>query len=439
MSNCLNVYRSGRLTGVLSMRSGEPFYGFEYDDSYLSFADAMPLSLSLPLEHRRFSGGEALPFFEGLLPEGDVRFAVARQFHVSGNSPAQLIRVLGRDCAGDVMVAETDDPVQPPAQADYLPLPSALKDISENPCGKVSALRAAYRLSLAGGQEKVALYHDDRLSIEDGWYAPLNGSPSSHIVKPQLGDRFPLLALNEFLCMRAAAHMGIETAEVVFLPLENPVLVVRRYDREVSDCCASDGLAILKRVHQEDFCQALGYSSEEKYEGQKTFYARQMARLLLDYAARPEEALRNLYGRLAFSFLIGNCDAHLKNYSIVWENKNSVMLAPAYDLVSTSIYDGSFGAELSLNMGVRIGAHLHMNKVTADDFGQLAKTFYQSKRAAAKTHAWLLEGIEQAFDAAVADAQSLGVGQDAADLASRILCGAKKRSGVLRADGKAIK
>ena len=432
MSNHLNVYHGEQLVGRLAMHNSEPFYGFEYDESYLLSDDAMPLSLSLPLERRRFTGSEALPFFEGLLPEGDVRSVVAQQFHVSANSPAQLIRILGRDCAGDVMVAEEDDPVQPPEQASYLPLPCALESISENPGGKVSALRAAYRLSLAGGQEKVALYHDGRLSFEEGWYAPLDGSPSSHIVKPQANDRFPLLALNEFLCMRAAAHVGIEAAETTFVPLPNPVLVVRRYDRERGGCSTSDGLAVLKRVHQEDFCQALGYSSEEKYEGQKTAHAQRMAQLLLDYAAHPEEALRELYRLLAFNYVIGNCDAHLKNYSLMWENRNSVVLAPAYDLVATTVYDGRFGAELSRSMGVRIGEHLNIDKVTTKDFEQLARTFYQSKRAMSDIHEQLAESIESALDAAISDAQELGVEKNATELTNRIMIGVRKRVKVLQ-------
>ena len=97
MSDLLRVYKGGVLVGVLDKGDGEPFYGFTYDEAYLKMSSAMPLSLSLPLSARRYTGHEAMPFFEGLLPEGDVREAVARQFHVSALRPMELIRVLGKD------------------------------------------------------------------------------------------------------------------------------------------------------------------------------------------------------------------------------------------------------------------------------------------------------------------------------------------------------
>ena len=193
----LVVYSAGRRAGLLDMAGGEPFYGFTYDGAYLASPDAAPLSLSLPLREGRFDGAQALPFFEGLLPEGDVRAAVARQVGISERSPAKLLRALGKDCAGDVAVLEEDDPYQPPAEGAYAHLPEGLSRIARNPFGEISRLRAGSRLSLAGGQEKIALYHDGREPIDAGWHVPLAGSPSTHIVKPQVHDAYPLLAHNE--------------------------------------------------------------------------------------------------------------------------------------------------------------------------------------------------------------------------------------------------
>lgn len=109
----------------------------------------MPLSLSLPLSARRYTGYEAMPFFEGLLPEDDVREAVARQFHVSAMRPMELIRVLGKDCAGDVVILEEGDSCDLPGEAAYVPLPSTLEEIVRYPYGAIAQLRAEYRLSLA--------------------------------------------------------------------------------------------------------------------------------------------------------------------------------------------------------------------------------------------------------------------------------------------------
>ena len=137
----------------------------------------MPLSLSLPLSARRYTGYEAMPFFEGLLPEDDVREAVARQFHVSAMRPMELIRVLGKDCAGDVVILEEGDSCDLPGEAAYVPLPNTLEEIVRYPYGAIAQLRAEYRLSLAGGQEKIALFYDDRAPLDKGWFAPLAGEP----------------------------------------------------------------------------------------------------------------------------------------------------------------------------------------------------------------------------------------------------------------------
>lgn len=225
MSDLLRVYKGGVLVGVLDKGDGEPFYGFTYDEAYLKMSSAMPLSLSLPLSARRYTGHEAMPFFEGLLPEGDVREAVARQFHVSALRPMELIRVLGKDCAGDVVVLGEDDSCDLPEEAAYAPPLNVLEEIARYPYGAISRLRAEYRLSLAGGQEKIALFHDDRAPLAEGWFAPLAGAPSSHIIKPQATDRFPLLALNEFMCMEAARAMGFEVPDTALVPGEHPLLL----------------------------------------------------------------------------------------------------------------------------------------------------------------------------------------------------------------------
>lgn len=344
MSDLLKAFKGGVLVGVLDKGDSEPFYGFTYDESYLKMPSAMPLSLSLPLSARRYTGYEAMPFFEGLLPEGDVREAVARQFHVSAMRPMELIRVLGKDCAGDVVVLEEGDSYDLPEEAAYVPLPSALEEIARYPYGAISRLRAEYRLSLAGGQEKIALFHDDRAPLSEGWFAPLAGAPSSHIIKPQATDRFPFLALNEFICMEAARAMGFDVPDTALVPDEHPLFVIRRYDRERSEESGDGAPQMLRRVHQEDFCQAIGLTSGEKYETQKTHHTQDMAALLVGYAARPIEALGELFRRIALNYLIGNCDAHLKNYSLFLREGAAVSLAPVYDVVCTTIYDGRFGA-----------------------------------------------------------------------------------------------
>lgn len=424
----LNVYRGDRLIGVLDMEEDESFYGFAYAEQYLgSKSTSIPLSASLPLAPGRYPGSRALPFFEGLLPEGDIRQLVARQFHASPRDPAQLIRILGRDCAGDVMVVEADDPVQPPSHGKYLRLPRGLEDIALNPSQEVAELRAEYRLSLAGAQEKIALYHDGREPLEKGWYVPLDGSPSSHIVKPQVSERFPLLALNEYLCVKAASLMGIEAAKVSLLYPENPLLVVERFDRVASEEKTNEGLRLLERVHQEDVCQALGRCSDEKYEGSSSVHVSEIVKLLTAFAERPADALRDLHRLMLYNYVIGNCDAHLKNYSLIWSGPTSVLLAPAYDLVSTAVYDGRFGAKLDRSMGLRLGKHLNVDKVGSSDLDLLAQELRQPPKAAREERERVRDGLAEAFWKAAECAEALGFGESASGLVDRILFGAKIR------------
>ena len=425
------MYKGGVLVGVLVKGDCEPFYGFTYDEAYLKMSSAMPLSLSLPLSARRYTGHEAMPFFEGLLPEGDVREAVARQFHVSALRPMELIRVLGKDCAGDVVVLGEDDSCDLPEEAAYVPLPNALEEIARYPYGAISRLRAEYRLSLAGGQEKIALFHDDRASLVEGWFAPLAGAPSSHIIKPQVTDRFPFLALNEFMCMEAARAMGFDVPDAAIVPGEHPLFVVRRYDRERAEESGEGAPQMLQRVHQEDFCQAIGLTSGEKYETQKTHHAQDMAAILVGYAVCPIEALGELFRRIALNYLIGNCDAHLKNYSLFIREGAAVSLAPVYDLVCATIYDGRFGGELSKSMGVRIGDHLNIDRVTPSDFILLARDMRQPKRVATTILEELAGSLEAAFDAAAAESAKFGANNDAYAMAQRIVEGAAKRKDVM--------
>ena len=426
----LAVYSGGVRVGTLDMAAGEPFYGFAYDAPYLSSGAAAPLSLSLPLQEGRFDGFSALPFFEGLLPEGDVRAAVARQLGISERSPAKLLRALGRDCAGDVAVLEEDDPYQPPADDEYAPLEGGLERIAANPFGEISRLRAGGRLSLAGGQEKIALYHDGREPLGRGWWVPLGGSPSTHIVKPQVHDAYPQLVHNEFFCMRLAKHAGIDAAEVDLVTPGRPMLVIGRFDRASTGRTGGDGLSVYRRLRQEDFCQALGFDSSRKYEADGGPGVADMRGLLLAHSARFIQDGDALLKLVLFNYLVGNCDAHAKNYSVMLGAGGAVRLAPAYDLVSTTAYDGTFGSQLARGMGMRIGAHANIDRVTAEDFPLLASDLGTSAKRLRGAAAALAEALPAAADAAAAELAERAR-EDASELVGRIRGGIESRSRVV--------
>lgn len=421
----LVVYSGNMKAGMLDMADSESFYGFTYDKAYL--ASGRPaLSLSLPLQAARFSGDQALGFFEGLLPEGDVRASVARQLGISERSPAKLLRALGKDCAGDIAVLEEDDPYQPPAEAEYAPIDNALERIAGNPYGEISRLRAGNRLSLAGGQEKIALYHDDRAQLTKGWYAPLGGSPSTHIIKPQVSSAYPHLIYNEFLCMTLARAVGIDVAGVEVLAFERPLLVVNRFDREQNGELSEEGLAIYRRLRQEDFCQALGFSSSKKYEMDGGPSVHDACDLLLGHSARFIKDRDSLLKLVLFNYIIGNCDAHAKNYAIMLGSGGAIALAPAYDLVSTTVYDGSYGAEISRSMGMRIGEHANIDRITIDDFMLLAADVMVSEVYLAEMGEALSRAITAHFEETANQLIDRAC-EGTAELAERIWLGIEKR------------
>lgn len=429
----LKVYRSNIVVGTLDVQVGEPFYGFSYDTSYLGTPGALPLSLSLPLMDVRYSGNDAMPYFEGLLPEGDARNAIARRLGISPNSPAKLLKALGRDCAGDIAVLEQDELPHTHAHH-YFDLGKDIVCIAENPYEEITQLQERTRLSLAGGQEKIALYHDDEQSLEQGWFIPSLGSPSTHILKPEvLGKRYPNLALNEFLCMRAAALCSIPAAVVDILYPETPMLIVKRYDRVGSNELI-DGLAVVHRIHQEDCCQACGIVSSSKYERDGGPGFERIRHVLVRHSAQPACDINALVRLTLFNYLIGNCDAHAKNYSLMQNKNDTVSLAPAYDVLCTTIYDGDHGTKLSRNMAMKIGEHANIDKVSVEDVAGFTRSMKVRPNLTMQIRDDLIDVMKSAFETACDEAVSYGF--DAADeVVERIFRGVDERVKVLLALG----
>ena len=433
----LNVFRGFMKVGSLDILANESFYGFTYDSGYLALPSALPLSLSLPLTQSRYHGTEAQPYFEGLLPEGDARDAIARRLGISRRSSTKLLRALGRDCAGDISILdETEDP--PPDlnqsqeinQNTYLPLEGGILKIAEKPHEEIPRLQENMRLSLAGGQGKTALYHDDMKHISQGWHIPLFGLPTTHIIKPGLLEtHYPHLTLNEFLCLRAASECGIRAADVDLLYPETPVILIRRYDRMISNITVKD-LKAVRRIHQEDCCQACGVKSDLKYEHDGGPGFKQVRDLLVKHARQPFEDIETLVKWGVYNFLIGNCDAHSKNLSLLHNMDGTVSLAPVYDLVSTTIYDGRFGSKLSRNMGMKIGIHENIDKVNAEDFSIFARDVHVRLQQVLSVGKELVRNIPPAFKSAVHAADNAGFSA-ACDVAGRIMYDFEQRARIL--------
>ena len=327
----LAVWLYGERVAVLDRKRGRP--GLTYTQAALDrYELGTPLlSLSLPVGRRRYPQGVVRAFLDGLLPEGEPRRAIARDVGVSAQDTYGLVRELGRDCAGAVVIQPADEP-PPPATAstttaerlDSSELESLVRNLRSAPLGAGGRVR----ISLAGVQEKLVLTR-----MPDGsWGRPVDGTPSTHILKPEIAA-YPQTVENEAFCMRVAKHLGLEVAAIETTEIaDHKLIVVERYDRQVGD----DGA--VERIHQEDFCQALGIPPDAKYEEDGGPSLRRLAETLQAVAApcSPDGLAR----AVTLNVLLGNGDAHGKNFSMLHLASGALTLAPLYDLVSTLAYEG---------------------------------------------------------------------------------------------------
>jgi serine/threonine-protein kinase HipA len=211
------------------------------------------------------------------------------------------------------------------------------------------------RLSLAGAQDKLPLvFRNGRFSL------PLGNTPSTHILKPE-PERFPGLAGNEFFCLKLAAAIGLNAVPIEFRTIgSKPCVLVKRYDRR------EHSTSQVARVHQEDFCQALGKQPGRKYQDEGGSTVAESVALLRNWSTVPVMDIRGFVDGLVFNLLVGNADAHGKNYSMIYE-KGGRRLAPLYDLVCTLAWP-----ELSRNLAMRIGTARHINEVNTGHWRKMS-------------------------------------------------------------------
>jgi serine/threonine-protein kinase HipA len=353
----LNVWWDGRLVGDLTQNQhGE--LGFCYSAEWLADDDVLPLSASLPKRVEAFNRRECRPFFGGLLPEEGQRDAAAQALGVSRGNDFALLDRLGGDVAGALQLLPPGeyptipDPDHRPVLLDEAGLIRVLEALPLRP---LLAGEEGLRLSLAGAQSKVPVV------LVDGAVAlPVPGQPTTHILKPPIA-RLPSTTENEAFVMRLAAVIGLDVAPVEPRLVQNrPFLLVERYDRFRNEA------GVVSRIHQEDFCQALGVPPETKYasEGGPTF--KDCFALLRRVAARPAVELLKLLDAVIFNLIVGNADAHGKNFSILYDREGP-RLAPLYDLLATVAYP-----DLSPKLAMRIGKRATLGEMDAKGWAGFA-------------------------------------------------------------------
>ncbi len=338
MSRILDVYLYHHYAGQL-IQNDSGSLSFSYDETYINMGGDS-LSISLPLVPEVFDVDRIKAFFAGILPDDIARFKLAKYLGLSEKNPFALLEVIGGECAGALSLYPQGQKPQENTPDDLEVLDdSKLQDIL-NLLKNRSLLAGddGLRLSLAGAQDKIAVgLQDDKIVLVKGT------SPTTHILKP-VNDSIAGSVHNELFCMRLARMIEIDAPHSEIRYVGNtPYFLIERYDR-IKD---KDGHTI--RLHQEDFCQALGIMPDMKYEREGGPNFNQCKELIRKNFAKPAVDQIYLLERVIFNYLIGNADAHGKNFSLLY-NAKKPKLAPAYDLLSTAVY-----ANLSGKMAMKTG------------------------------------------------------------------------------------
>lgn len=339
---------------------------FQYDQGWIALKDAFPLSVSMPLSEAPYRQRFIKTFLLNLLPENPaVLEALEKKHHVSRSNPFGLLKHVGEDVPGAVQF------VQPERLPEYQnPGPAQIQWLTTTELAERMALlrkdAAAFRLvndqgrmSLAGAQAKTALYFDGQR-----WGVPAGRMPTSHILKPPIPG-FDGIVENEHLCQDIAARCGLAAARSFVLELDEPVIVVERFDRLPHP----DPARILRRVHQEDMCQALQHLPSEKYQENRGPGIEAIVRLLHAISTTaPDDVWRFLDANI-LNYLIGGTDAHAKNYSLLFGTDQQVRLAPLYDVSSQLPYQDKIPQRLAM----KIGRFYEIASISVADWQSLAR------------------------------------------------------------------
>lgn len=361
----LHVRLFDRHVGVLGIecevRSPEDWQ-FTYAPDYLDAPRPVALSASLPLRAEPFVGAVARNWFGNLLPEGAVREAITSRLRIPVWDDFSLLAGIGGECAGAVSImppaaGSAAAAVEPDETGDIGALLTATGGMAGE--GTWALLGTSRRLSLAGAQDKIAVVReaDGQLRL------PAVDELTTHILKPE-SLRLPGLRDLEALGLALARAIGLDAVPASLVEVAGyKALLLVRYDRQVAD-----GRPM--RLHQEDFCQALGYPGELKYEARGGPSLGQCAELIRRQLRLGPVAVQGLLDWVAFNAVVGNADAHAKNLALLCGRDGRRHLAPFYDLVPTIAIPERL---VERQPALRIGASERIDRITAEDWRAFAK------------------------------------------------------------------
>jgi serine/threonine-protein kinase HipA len=353
--HALNLWADGRKVATMGYEALNDRWSLDYDADWVAAPGAFPLSPALPFQPSAegYAVGAVKRFVENLLPEGRALDITATTYRVSKSNIYALISALGTETTGAFRFWRSDE--VPPVVAAKPPREVTREELDERIAERDQIPLAVWdgkvRMSNAGVQDKLMVYLDRPLG--DGGRLFLVESPlaSTHILKPDPARQVtPHLVVNEHYCMSLARRMKLPAAEVSIHRTPRPVLVVRRFDRVVVQGVGQIAdEPTVRRLHIIDACQASDLPESYKYErnlgsGEHVRNIREGVSFEMLFE-RVEQTVNKAVARMTllrwalFQFLIGNCDAHGKNFSF-FVRREGLDPAPWYDLVSVAPYPG---------------------------------------------------------------------------------------------------
>ena len=420
----LDVYLGSSKVGEYS-RAPSGATSFRYAPDWLSSDRAFPISLSMPLSDRIWSGEGATSYFDGLLPDDrTVRDKIAAREHAESAGIFDLLAVIGRDCVGALRFVPEGADSGDPTKMEYRPvtddeIAARLAALGTNPLG-LYAEEDDFRISIAGVQEKTAF-----LQIDNQWQLPLGPTPTSHIFKPAMkvgpdGADFSDTAWNEWLCLVLCRALGLETAKAeVRMYDSKPVIVVERFDRTWQE-------GVLYRLPQEDLCQALGVPPLRKYQSDGGPGIVEVMEILNGAAAPHEDRLTFMKAHIMF-WLLAAIDGHAKNFSI-FLSPGGFRLTPLYDVMSAAPYPEFPAQKIKLAMSLGDKGYYRLSQIQLRHFyqtGEKAGLHEQDMESIFSDLAARMEGV-------IAEAAALAADANMPESTSGpILAGVSKRAGMI--------
>ncbi len=379
---------------------------FRYGDEWLNATKSFPISLSMPLTDRNWTGDDANNYFDGLLPDDPtIRGKIAAREQADSAEIFDLLAVIGRDCVGALRFVPEGGAPGDPGSMSYRPIndeeiADRIATLATNPLG-MKVGDDDFRISIAGMQEKTAF-----LRVQNSWQVPLGPTPTSHIFKPAMkegpdGADFSDTPWNEWFCLNLCEAFGLSSAiaEVKHFD-DKPVIIVERFDRLWRN-------EVLYRLPQEDICQSLGVPPSKKYEADKGPGILQILDFLNGSASPREERLTFLKTAIVF-WLLAAIDGHAKNFSI-FLTPGGFKLTPLYDVMSASPYPEYSKHKFKLAMAFGNNRHYKIKEIMPRHIYQTAKKSGIKAEDVDEIFQGLLKTLDQALEAVVklAEKQSM--------------------------------